>query len=123
MKKILGMIFLIGLIFALGCDLKKETVMVPSLGRVCFQVEPASADIYLDGKYMGRANEFMANKDCLQLATGRHSLRIENSGFEPYSEEIFVGQADQWVSVRLATEKQAGPSSSQGNKDPGKGNH
>jgi acetyltransferase-like isoleucine patch superfamily enzyme len=43
-------IFIIGLVLGFSCSLKKETVMVPSTGKVCLQVEPASSEVYVDGK-------------------------------------------------------------------------
>jgi hypothetical protein len=104
MRKIIGAIFIIAIIFS--CSLKKQTVMVPGTGELCLKVEPASADVYVDGKNMGKANQFQNNPNCLELSSGRHLIQISHPGFAEYRTEIFVGsQATEWLKVKLSKEK------------------
>lgn len=120
MKRLIGLIFLTGLVFSFSCELKKETVMVPSTGKVCLKVEPASAEVYVDGKYMGMTNQFQNNPDCLELSSGKHSIKIMKSGFETHMEDVYVGPGTtQWVSLRLGKDKV--PKSSPTPSDKGKG--
>jgi len=119
MKKVASLILLAALALGLGCEIKNTTVMQPSVGEVCFQVEPASADVYVDGKFIGRANEF--REKCLELATGRHHISLVKSGFVSYEEDIYVGQARQFIKTNLGKAGKSGkPEKSKPEKGKGK---
>jgi len=99
MKRYATAIFILALALALSCELKTTTTQVPSTGEVCLQVEPASADVFVDGKFAGRASEF--RDKCLELQNGRHRIMLVKPGFETYEEELYVGSAKQSLKVKL----------------------
>ena len=126
MKKLIGLVFIIGLLFYYGCCSKTGAVCAGNGGQVCFKVEPASSEVYVDGRYMGRANEFMEHQGCLDLPVGRHSIRLSHQGFEDYYEDISLGKGARWIiSVKLDKAK-GGPHKEDkgkgGDKDKDKGN-
>ncbi len=107
MKKLtIGLgLFLLGLVLA--CEIEKSLELVPSTGILCLEVVPASAEVYLDGKYLGKANQFTRAQGCLKLEVGPHHLVITKSGFETYERDIYIGAGEQEISVRLGKEKPA----------------
>lgn len=108
MKKLIAAVFIASLVLAFGCSQKNSTVMVPSEGQVCFEVQPADAQLFVDVQDMGKVNQYKDPK-CLTLGLGRHDIQILKSGFLPYTESINVGQAKQFVKTKLVKE--------QGNED------
>jgi len=106
MKKVIGLVFIAAVALGLGCEIKTSTVMQPSVGQLCFQVEPASAEVYADGKFVGRVNDF--NEKCLELDTGKHHISLVKSGFASYEADIYVGQAQQFLKTRLGKAEKGG---------------
>ena len=70
----------------------------PPQQYACFDVEPASAFIYLDGVYMGRVWDYMQN--CLPVDYGEHRIVISQDGYATYdqyldfTEGTTVGEGD-----------------------------
>ncbi len=92
------MIGLSGLLLS-SCEIAHKKEMVATTGEVCFEVQPASAELYIDGRHVGMA------KGCMTLDRGPHSVQIKKNNFVPYEREIYVGEARQVVQVRLSAEK------------------
>jgi hypothetical protein len=101
MKKIVPAVLALALALGFSCSMEKTSVMVPSEGQVCFQVVPNSAEVYVDGKNMGKSSQFEKG-ECLVLDLGKHNIQILAAGFESYNEDINVGQAKQFFRARLA---------------------
>jgi hypothetical protein len=51
-------------------------------GGVSLEVSPATASVFIDGKYMGTAAEFGPNTQPLGLPPGRHQIEIRAEGYE-----------------------------------------
>ena len=107
MKRFSALLILAGLVLTFSCNLLDTgTIMQPGTGRVCVKAEPASAEVYVDGRLQGKANEFMDNPDCLNLAAGRRHIEITKSGFDNYSSEVNVNSnSTQWVNAKLGKGK------------------
>jgi len=101
MKKVLILLFSFGLTLFIGCKIKQTIEMTPNIGELCFEVEPASAEVYVDEKYMGKVNEFSPARGCLELPIGTHRIEIKKSGFETYSEKAYIGAGRQWVKLKM----------------------
>jgi len=52
-------------------------------GGLRLQIRPASAAVYVDGRYAGRVDEFDGNSECLVLAPGSHSVVVRAPSYEP----------------------------------------
>jgi PEGA domain len=52
-------------------------------GGLRLQIRPASAAVYVDGRYAGRVNEFDGNSERLVLTPGSHSVIVRAPGYEP----------------------------------------
>ena len=101
MKRALVLLFSLGLILSIGCKIKTTIEMTPNIGELCFEVQPASAKVYVDEKYIGKVNEFSPAKGCLELPIGTHRIEIKKSGFESYSEKAYIGSGRQWVKLKM----------------------
>jgi len=106
MKKIIPAVFILALVLGFSCSMEKSSVMVPSEGQVCFNVVPNSAEVFVDGKDMGQAGQYEKG-ECLVLTLGPHNIQILAPGFESDNEDIYVGQAKQFVRARLVKAVQA----------------
>jgi len=70
-----------------------------SLGAVDLNVKPKKAEVYLDGKLVGRAGEFDGFPGYLWLEEGTHQLIFHRDGFETVVREVKV-MRDVVVDVR-----------------------
>lgn len=52
-------------------------------GGLRLQIRPASAAVYVDGRYAGRVDKFDGNSERLDLTPGSHSVVIRAPGYEP----------------------------------------
>jgi hypothetical protein len=84
---------------ALSCEILRTDEMVATRGEVCFNVQPAASDVYIDGGYAGTA------QGCKSLERGPHTLRIEKRNFVTYERDIYVGEARQMIEVKLTPER------------------
>jgi hypothetical protein len=63
-------------------------------GGVSFQITPGDAAVFVDGVYVGTANNFSATTPPLLLATGRHhfELRAQGYGTMAFDVDVTPGQ-------------------------------
>jgi hypothetical protein len=59
-----------------------------SYGGVTFDIQPANASVYVDGKYVGTVAEFSAQQPPLSLTLGRHHVDIRLQGFQTLSFDV-----------------------------------
>ena len=66
-------------------------VSVPvSYGRVETLVRPYSADVYVDGRYLGKAGDFSSSMSAATLSPGAHTVEFQAPGYKGYRAEINV---------------------------------
>jgi hypothetical protein len=58
-------------------------------------VEPEEAEIYLDGKYIGTADDFDGTPDFLYLGPGTYHLEFRLPNYQPYVTDIEVTRGQQ----------------------------
>ena len=65
-----------------------------NMGGVSFEISPASAGLYVDGKYIGTAGDFTSTTQPLGLAAGHHRIEIHAAGYRTLSfdADIVAGQ-------------------------------
>jgi hypothetical protein len=63
-------------------------------GGVSFEITPGTADVFVDGTYMGTAASFGPTSQPLGVTTGRHRIEIRASGFRPmtFDADVTPGQ-------------------------------
>ena len=54
-----------------------------SSGGLRLELRPATASVYVDGRYAGRVSEFDGNSERLVLTAGSHSVVVRAPGYEP----------------------------------------
>jgi len=62
-----------------GCRVRVESDIPAGQGQICFDVQPASASVYIDGQHVG-----MANQGCVQVSPGRHEVTISKKNMDTY---------------------------------------
>lgn len=66
-------------------------VAVPEgYGRVETLVRPYSTDVYLDGRYFGKAGDFSSRRSAATLSPGTHTVEFQAPGYKGYRTEINV---------------------------------
>jgi len=59
-------------------------------GNVELHVEPADAQVQVDGVEVGQARDFDGAQGCLQLASGSHHLVVSRAGFQSADMTVFA---------------------------------
>jgi hypothetical protein len=88
MKRTIVLVLALAVIAAFGCVVNAPPVATPKQEPLCLEVEPANADVYVDGRLVGRASDFRQN--CLQVAPGDHQVVIMRQGFTNYEQKVNV---------------------------------
>lgn len=65
-----------------------------NMGGVSFDITPDSAEIYVDGNYVGQVNQYTATSQPLGLPAGRHHIEIREPGYQvsSFDLDIMAGQ-------------------------------
>jgi hypothetical protein len=63
-------------------------------GGVSFEITPATAEVYVDGSYMGTVGQFTPSTQPLGLPAGRHHIEIRAPGYRTmdFDADIVPGQ-------------------------------
>lgn len=76
---------------------KKAKEPAPAAGRekqgyglLITTVRPSSASVYLDGGYIGRADEFDTSETAVELEPGMHSVEFRAEGHEKYRADVEI---------------------------------
>lgn len=83
-------------LLAVGFDEFDEPVglgYVPGQGLLRLDVVPRDAEVYLDGRYVGRAGRFAGPGRFLALAPGRHAVEVVHPSYEPLIVEFTAEMA------------------------------
>ena len=71
----------------------------PIYGGVALEMSPYDADVYVDGTYAGRVEDFDGSKQPLTLVPGTHRIEVQAPGFVPLTFDVAV-QAGQVIPYR-----------------------
>jgi hypothetical protein len=63
-------------------------------GGIVFGMTPSDADIYIDGQFMGNAQDFTSATQPLTLSAGRHRVELQSPGYRPmvFDADVLPGQ-------------------------------
>jgi hypothetical protein len=75
--------------------------IVPAPGRLILDVEPATAQVFTDGYYVGLPDDFSVVRGGGLLEAGPHRIDVSATGYEPMALDVMV-TAGQPVTVRAA---------------------
>jgi hypothetical protein len=59
-------------------------------GGVSFEVNPPTAQVYVDGQYVGTVETFDGTKQPLTIATGEHRIELRCQGYETVTFDVNV---------------------------------
>ena len=66
-------------------------------------VEPGSAQVFVDGSYVGTADEFDGTRRTLMLDPGAHSIELSESGYETMRFQVMPDASQPIVYRRALT--------------------
>src|SRR4029450_5598845 len=63
-------------------------------GSVSFEITPSTAEVYIDGKYVGRVSDLGPTTQPLALTPGRHRVEIRATGYQTLTidADVVAGQ-------------------------------
>ncbi|MGB9736605.1 MAG: PEGA domain-containing protein [bacterium] len=95
------------LLLLAGCGMPKETLKaVGNEGLLKIIAEPSSAEVYVDGNFVGKAKEFNGNPGLLKLSHGTHVIMLKKKGYQTYIRRVFVGnEAIEPINIMLIKEQ------------------
>ncbi len=85
----------------LGCGLPQETRRgIGNEGLLVIQATPDDAEVFVNGEFVGKAEQF--EKKPLELKSGTHKLEIRKAGYSSEIREVYVGnQSRHTIKVNL----------------------
>jgi hypothetical protein len=75
----------------------------PATGSLVLQVEPGTAQVFIDGYYVGTPDDFSAKRGELVVETGAHRIDINAPGHEPVSFDVKISPNQSIVYRRVLT--------------------
>lgn len=63
-------------------------------GKIRLRVEPANAEVYVDGYFVGTVDDFDGMFQRLNLDAGPHRIQLRGEGFEAVEFEVFITQGE-----------------------------
>lgn len=59
---------------------------------VYFEAFPETAEVYVDGSYVGSASQFDGSGQTLAVPTGTHAVLIRSNGTVLFDKKVYVGR-------------------------------
>jgi hypothetical protein len=63
-------------------------------GKIRLRVEPAHAEVYVDGYFVGTVDDFDGMFQRLNLDAGPHRIQLRAEGFEAVEFEVFITRGE-----------------------------
>jgi hypothetical protein len=73
----------------------------PAIGSLVLQVEPGSAQVFVDGYYVGTADDFNAKRGELVMEIGPHRIDINAPGIESVKFDVMISPSQSIVYRRV----------------------
>ena len=74
-------------------------------GGASFDIQPADANLFVDGQYVGVVGTFGPSSEPLTLEPGQHRIAIQRDGYRPMEWDVTI-EAGQVIPYRGALERQ-----------------
>jgi hypothetical protein len=85
-----------------GYGAPREVVINPgasAYGGVALDITPPDADVWVDGQYAGKVQDFDGTTQPLTLTPGTHRIEVQAPGYQPMTVDVWI-QAGQVVPYR-----------------------
>ena len=89
-------------VYGYGAPRERVTISPGSnyyYGGVALEITPNDADVYVDGEYAGRVQDFDGTEQPLTLSSGTHQIEVQAQGYEPMRIDVQI-QAGQVIPYR-----------------------
>jgi len=94
---------------AAGIEEPPPPAYAPGQGLLQLDIWPREAEVYLDGRHMGRAGRFAGPGRLIALAPGRHAVEVVHPSYEPLIAEFTAEPARVVTLARSLTPLPAPP--------------
>lgn len=88
-----------------GGDTQNPLEGLGPTGGVRLKVDPRDAEVYVDGFYAGRVDDFDGAKQQLKIAQGSHRIELKAAGYEPATFTVTI-VADETTSYKTKLKRQ-----------------
>ena len=89
-------------LFAAGCSVPHSVVKGQgNNGLFALVVDPADAQIVIDGNLVGQASKYDGKHGYLEIASGTHRLEVRKDGYQPFVRDVYSSNAVQEIHVTL----------------------
>jgi hypothetical protein len=81
---------------------RSEVLITPGMsayGGVALEITPSDADVWVDGEYAGKVEDFDGTTQPLTLTPGTHRVEVRAEGYEPMTVDVGI-QAGQVIPYR-----------------------
>ena len=93
---------LAAVVVAAGCSVPHSVVKGQSNnGLFALIVQPADAQVVVDGNLIGKASAYNGKHGYLEIASGTHRLEIRRDGYQPFVRDVYSSNAVQEIHVTL----------------------
>ena len=81
-------------VYVYGYGAPRERVVITPgsnyYGGLALEMTPYDADVFVDGQYAGRVEDFDGYEQPLNLTPGRHSIEVQAQGYQPLVFDVDV---------------------------------
>jgi hypothetical protein len=79
-------------VYGYGAPRERVTITPGSnyYGGVALEITPNDADVYVDGEYAGRVQDFDGTQQPLTLTAGTHKIEVQAAGYEPLVVDVGI---------------------------------
>ena len=80
-------------VYVYGYGAPREVVITPgsnAYGGVALDITPSDADVWVDGEYAGKVEDFDGTTQPLTLTPGTHRIQVQAPGYEPMTVDVGI---------------------------------
>ena len=103
MKRIAIVLVLVALAVGFAACTPPEAVVRSGSNDGLFKlvVQPSSAEVYVDGDFVGKASKYDGYPGYLQIASGTHRLEFRKDGYQTWQRDVYSSNSVQEIRVTM----------------------
>ncbi|MBF0433547.1 MAG: PEGA domain-containing protein [Fibrobacteria bacterium] len=90
------------IVFFLSCAAPRTNVVTDDQsGTVVLKGTPGYAEVYVNGKLVGKARDFDGKMSVIKLVPGTHTITLKADGYKEYSKKIYLSDTQEVIEFNL----------------------